>query len=156
MGNYSLVTDTRAAISEAKEAFIQDEYDARKLKVVTDLDLHAIAELAFEALEDGLEILTPAQRLTLVAIMEAKLLRRTTESAEPIEEPLAESVLEPAAPEPTPPAEDKQKDAPVEPVEGAIKDPSAATPSSVVKTPQRAEEGATPEPQKKTFNPESK
>jgi|GEM_PF-1640743 len=156
VSNYSLVSDTRAAIAEAKEAFIQDEYDARKLKVVTQLDLHAIAELAYEALEDGLEILTPQQRLTLVAIMKARLLQRTTESAKPPSEPVSAVVVKPATAEAAPPPKDKQREAPVDPVDGAIEDPSALAPKAPAEAPQEPEEAVAPEPQEKTVNPESK
>lgn len=83
VSHYTLVTNTREAISEAKEAFIADDYDARKLKVVTSLDLHAVAELAFEAIVGGMEVLTPPQHRTLAAILQARLLPRTTDSAHP-------------------------------------------------------------------------
>jgi Spy/CpxP family protein refolding chaperone len=96
MSNYSLVTQLREAISEAKESFVKEDYDARKLLVVTSLDLQAVAELVYEALVETLEVLTPEQHMTLAAILKARLLERTTESAR-VEEARASTKVTPSS-----------------------------------------------------------
>lgn len=70
--NWGLMSHVRGGIAEAKEAFVQDQFDAHELALGQDLRLMEIAEVFYQALEVAMEVLTGEQRKTLVALLNAR------------------------------------------------------------------------------------
>jgi hypothetical protein len=70
--NWGLMSHLRGGVAEAKEAFLQEQFDAHQLALGQELRLMEIAEAFYQALEAGMEVLTVEQRKTLVALLNAR------------------------------------------------------------------------------------
>lgn len=70
--NWGLMNHVRGGISEAKEAFVREDFDAHQLALGKELRLMEIAEAFYQALEAAMEVLTVEQRETLVALLNAR------------------------------------------------------------------------------------
>jgi hypothetical protein len=63
----------RAALHEAEDAFLEDTFVAKDLKIASELELMALGEVIFDALEIGLNHLTREQHATLAALLDSQL-----------------------------------------------------------------------------------
>ena len=70
--HWSAVNGTRNDLEDAFDAFLEPDFDARKLKITQEIAWQGIAEAAFESLEVGMSQLTPDQLQTLAAWMEVQ------------------------------------------------------------------------------------
>lgn len=120
----------RTALHEAEDAFVEETFVAKDLKIASELELMALGEVIFDALEIGLNHLTPEQHATLAALLDSQLRSpnptRADESSETarksarIQKPSSENAR----------AEEEPSDAPSEPEEGKGPSPADATPAS--------------------------
>jgi len=71
--HWGLVREVERGVSEAKQRFLSDEFDARTLSLVLSRRPMDILDAVYEALEITLPVLTLAQRQTLAAYLESRL-----------------------------------------------------------------------------------
>lgn len=70
--NWGLLNHFLDGIEEGKEAFVSDTFDAHELSLAKELRLMEVAEVFYEALHTSLPALSPEQRKTLGALLEAR------------------------------------------------------------------------------------
>ncbi len=63
----------RSALHEAQDAFVEDRLVARELAIASELELMALGEVIFDALEIGMNNLTREQHATLAALLDSQL-----------------------------------------------------------------------------------
>lgn len=71
--HWGTISRFRSALHEAEDEFIEDDLVAHKLAIAAELDLMALGEVIFDALEIGMRNLTREQHETLAAILDAEL-----------------------------------------------------------------------------------
>lgn len=73
LGHWGLLRQVQGDFRQAKEQFLSEEFDARALPLVVDRRPMDVLVAVYEAFEVTLPVLTPAQRDTLIAYMDAHL-----------------------------------------------------------------------------------
>lgn len=71
--HWGTISRFRSALHEAQDAFVEDRLVAKDLAVAKELELMAIGEVIFDALEIGMNNLSREQHATLAALLDSQL-----------------------------------------------------------------------------------
>ncbi len=133
----------RAALHEAQDAFVQDQFVAKNLAIASELELLAVGEVIFDALEIGMNQLSREQHATLAALLDSQLRSpNPTKSNERGETSKSEQEL--SQDRPRSPTDSTQRDAADQPDDAPMLDSAQA--SDKQQSPDATLAASTPHP----------